>query len=143
MSLVLWRVGVPAAAFLCGTLLGLSATAFLSLLVPGGVFLGFALGAVLSSWVAFQAGERAAPDHSRGRPWAILLASLGFLLAGGLPAAALVGALTSLAPNPSGLAETAMVNLESGPLLYQVPAAMIFVAIGAALATWRYRTTRS
>jgi hypothetical protein len=105
LRILSWRAAVPASAFACGTLLGWVVTPLLFVLVPLGALLGYALRAAAAAWGAFRVGERAAPDRSRGSPRAILASSLVFLILGGLPAAGLVAALTSIGPNPPGLAD--------------------------------------
>ena len=96
-------------------------------MLPFGEIPGLAAGAALGAWAAWRIGENAAPDGSSGRPAVVLLFALGSLVLGVPVGGILFG----------GGAD----GIFLGPTIYQVPAAMAFVATGAALATWRYRGT--
>ena len=91
-SSLLRRVGVPAAAWACGTLVGYAVSFLAFPLLPFGLLFGLVAGAVSAALAASVVGERfaVADAGTRGRPASVVLASLGSLLLG-LPAAVLSG----------------------------------------------------
>ena len=123
MRRLLRWMAVAVGAWVCGTIAGYAVSIPAFVLLPGGLFLGLAAGAVVAALAARAVGERVAPagTEDRGRPLPVVLSSLVSLLLLGLPASAVLSG-PGMPPIPP------------------IPAAMAFAAAGAALADSRRRT---